>query len=712
MTEELTAGNETQALEPQPSAPRPSDDFRYLIATRVAIIAAIFTVLVLALMFANLVRARTADPADPTRIEQLRAEINREGATPERIQALRALDDRVRREYTRTRRFAVQGAFMLLGGLATLLLALHLAAAWAATGPEPNPEAIEEPVLASVASRRAVIAAGVLVGGLLITLAVLARHDAVAEYVIAAEQADRDAQTEAERLALVGPAGPPGSQGVMGPAGPAGMPGAPGAQGPMGGRGSVGPAGAAGPPGPAGPAGPAGPPGPQGPPGVAGTNGVPTATAVDAEYARNWPRFRGPGGLGHAPAGEYPSAWDGESGQSIAWKVRVPLPGNGSPIVWNDRVFLAAGDADTRQVCAYDVKTGKLLWARSVVSDLSADDEAPEVMEDTGYAAPTMATDGQRVFASFANGDVAAFDTAGNELWVRAMGPLENQYGHAASLVVYDKTLIVQLDQGEAEEELSALVALDVRDRKRVWETARPVANSWTTPIIIRVGATDQIITAANPWVIAYEAGTGKEIWRANVLGGDVAASPIYAGGMVVVGNDGSELVAIRPDGQGDVTETHVVWRAIGSLPDTASPVSDGTLVYVITSFGYMTAFRLQDGKVAWEHQVEGEGVFYASPVLVGDRVFLLGGDGVMHILAAGSEFREIATPSIGEPAFATPAFVDDSIFIRARQFLYRIGANGGAAANGGTANGGGRSNGGSGGARNGGTAAPGGFTF
>lgn len=710
MTQEMTAGNETQALEPQPGTWRPSDDLRYVIATRVAMIAAIFTALALALMIANLVRARSADPADTTRIEQLRAEINREGATPERIQTLRALDDRIRREYARTRRFAVQGAFMLLGGVAVLLLSLHLAAAYAARGPQPNPEAIEEPVLAGIASRRAVITVGVLVAGLLITLAVLSRHDAVAEYVIAAEKAERAAQAEAARQALIGPAGPPGPQGVMGPAGPPGAPGAPGAPGPPGARGPAGPAGPPGPPGPPGPAGPQGPPGPPGPPGVAGTNGVPTATAVDAEYARNWPRFRGPGGLGHAPAGEYPSAWNAESGQNIAWRAHLPLPGNSSPIVWNDRVFVTAADADTRQVLAYDAKTGKLLWARSVVSDLSADDEAPEVSEDTGYAAPTMATDGQSVFASFANGDVAAFDMAGNELWVRALGPIKNMYGHASSLVVYDKTLIVQLDQGEAEDGLSALVALDVRDRKRVWETPRPVGNSWTTPIIIRVGATDQIITAANPWVIAYEAGTGKEIWRAQVLGGEVAASPIYAGGMVIVGNDGAEMVAIRPEGQGDVTDTHVVWRASGSLPDTASPVSDGTYVYVITSFGYMTAFRLQDGQVAWERQLKGTGAFYPSPVLVGDRLYVQGGDGVMHILATGSEFREIATAGVGERVFATPAFVNGNIFIRTEKSLFRISANGAGAANGGgSANGGGRTNGGG---RGGAVEAPGGFTF
>jgi outer membrane protein assembly factor BamB len=145
-------------------------------------------------------------------------------------------------------------------------------------------------------------------------------------------------------------------------------------------------------------------------------------------------------------------------------------------------------------------------------------------------------------------------------------------------------------------------------------------------------------------------------------------------------------------------------------LPDTASPVSDGAYVYVITSFGYMTAFRLQDGQVAWERQLKGTGAFYPSPVLVGDRLYVQGGDGVMHILATGSEFREIATAGVGERVFATPAFVDGNIFIRTEKSLFRISANGAGAANGGgSANGGGRTNGGG---REGAVEAPGGFTF
>ena len=396
-------------------------------------------------------------------------------------------------------------------------------------------------------------------------------------------------------------------------------------------------------------------------------------TEAEEEFARNWPRFRGADGSGVAPAGDYPTSWDTQSGENIAWSSQVGLPGKSSPLVWNDRVFVTGATEDTRQVYAFNAKTGVMLWMRTVINELSAEDEPPYVMEDTGFAAPTMATDGERVFASFANGDIAAFDMDGKELWTRATGPLENVYGHATSLTVYEDTLIVLLDQGDAEDDLSRIMALNVADGTRVWETEREVPNSWSTPIVIEHRGVPQIVTAADPWVIAYNPEDGEELWRADVLFGDVGPSPIYAGGLVIACNDGTDLVAIRPDGEGDLTETHIAWRTPGTMPDTASPVSDGTHVYVVASFGLMSCFRLADGEMVWEESLP-DGMYYSSPTIVGDRIWLMNRDGEMHFFATGSVFEHLGTATLGEPADATPAFVDGSVFIRGEEKLYRIG--------------------------------------
>jgi outer membrane protein assembly factor BamB len=682
MSDETTGENsemKSERAEAQAAAPgrdRSTGDrhgWRYLLASRVAIVAAVFVAAVFALMMANLIRAHSADPAAPTKIEQLRAELNRQPGKPdvETLQTIRTLDQQLREQYFRTRRFAVQGAFLLLGGLAVLLLSLHYATAYASPGPEPNPDAVEEPILATAYARRSVLVMALVLGGLLVTLAVLARHDAVAEYVEAAEAADLAAEAERERQALIGPQGPPGPQGQAGPAGPPGQPGTPGPPGPAGARG---PAGPAGPQGPAGEAGPAGPPGPPGPPGPAGGGEtIVQVTEQEQEYQQNWPQFRGPNGSGVAPQGDYPTEWDVESGENVAWSSPVPLPGKSSPIVWDDRVFITGATEDTRQVCSYDASSGVMLWCRTVINELSAMDDPPDVEGDTGYAAPTMATDGERVFASFANGDIAAFDFEGEQLWTRATGPLESMYGHAASLTVYEDRLIVLLDQGEADDDLSRIVALDAEDGHRVWETERETPNSWTTPIVIEHAGEPQIITAADPWVIAYDPENGEEIWRADVLFGDVAPSPIYAGGLVLVCSDGTDLIAIRPDGEGDVTETHVAWRAPGTMPDTSSPVSDGTHVYVVASFGLMSAYRLTDGEQIWEQELP-EGMYYASPSIVGDRIWLMNRDGVMHFFATGSEFEHLGSVEMGEAVDATPAFMDGSVFIRGEENLYRIG--------------------------------------
>jgi outer membrane protein assembly factor BamB len=576
---------------------------------------------------------------------------------------IRLLDLQLRTTYYQTRRFAVQGLFMLLGGIVVFLIALHTAVTAARGAPAPHATAGSEAVIATALARRSVVVMGLLLGGVLVTLAVLSRHDTTAEYVRAAVEADKRAAHEALMAALKGDPGVPGIEGL------AGAPGAAGAAGRTGGRGATGSQGSQG------PRGPEGPPGPPGPPGTGGGSTGPTDVQYpDAdELAVNWPRFRGATGCGIVDDGEdYPEAWDGATGEGVLWNVEVSLPGESSPIVWGDRVFLTGADESTREVYCFDAISGKLLWTRPVASEFSAEDEPPEVMDDTGYAAPTMATDGKRVFAIFANGDLAAFDFEGEELWVRAMGRPENVYGHASSLTTWPGMVIVQLDQGsDPDEEMSALVAVDAATGKRVWETARPVPNSWPSPIIIDHEGRSQIITAADPWVISYDPDTGDELWRANCLHGDIGPSPIYGGGLVIVAQDGADLVAIRPDGSGDVTDSHIAWKVFGNLPDTVCPLTDARYVYVVTSWGMLTCFDLA-GNQKWEQDLEAS--FYGSPTLVGDLIYLVDQDGVTHIFKGGRSFRGVARAPLGEASNCSPAFAGGRIFIRGASHLFCIG--------------------------------------
>ena len=391
------------------------------------------------------------------------------------------------------------------------------------------------------------------------------------------------------------------------------------------------------------------------------------------EMLENWPRFRGPGGLGISAYTNIPSFWNGETGQKVLWKTRVPLPGENSPVVWEDRVFLSGATAEKREVYCFDADSGELLWKQAVAHIPGTPAEPPGVMEETGFAAPSMVTDGRRVYAIFASGDVVSYDFTGKQIWARNLGALENMYGHASSLTMYQDLLLVLLDQGAGDDGRSALMALEARSGRTVWQTPRSVANSWASPIVINTGEREQIITCASPWVIAYDPASGTELWRADCLYGDIAPSPIYAGGLVFAVQADAYLAAIRPDGQGDVTKTHIVWTAEEGLPDICSPLSNGELVFLLTSYGgILTCYDARDGSMVWEKELDSS--FQASPSLVGDRVYLMSQEGVMFIIAASREYQELGRAELGEDSSTCPAFLDGRIYIRGRNHLYCIG--------------------------------------
>ena len=391
------------------------------------------------------------------------------------------------------------------------------------------------------------------------------------------------------------------------------------------------------------------------------------------DASANWPRFRGPGGLGISAYTNILTSWHATTGEGILWKSKVPLPGHNSPIVWGNRVFLSAADQNKRNVYCFDAFSGRLLWQESVENLRPGESQPPDIMADTGYAAPTMVADGRRVCAIFPTGDIDCFDYDGKKIWAKNLGLPDNPYGYASSLAMYRNLVLVQYDQAMPEDEKSKLIALDVLSGEIAWQTNRPVAASWTTPIVINVKGRDQLITAGDPWLIAYDPAAGAEIWRANCLGADIAPSPIYAGGLVFAVEPHSHLVAVRPDGKGDVTETHIAWTFEENIPEICSPVSNGQLIFLLATNGTLTCLNVTDGKKLWEKDLETYS--QASPSLVGDRLYLLSETGSMFIVEAAADFRQIARCEVGEPCFASPAFADGRIYIRGTENLYCIAA-------------------------------------
>jgi outer membrane protein assembly factor BamB len=401
---------------------------------------------------------------------------------------------------------------------------------------------------------------------------------------------------------------------------------------------------------------------------------MPTTYPSAAELQRNWPRFRGQDGLGVCRFADIPDQWDGSGDQNILWKTKETLlPGENSPVLWGNRIFMTGADKKKREVYCFDTQTGSLVWRKGIRTPAGENLPPPQLLEDTGFAAPTAVTDGQRVFAIFANADIACLDFDGREVWAINVGPLNNTYGHGTSLVMWRNLLIVMLDQGEmADISKSRMIALDTATGRTVWQKPRPVPKSWATPIVIDTGKGEQLITCGAPWVIAYDPGSGEEIWRAKCMGGDVAPSPIYAGGLVIAVMEGQKLVAIRPDGKGDVTGTHIAWMADENLPDLACPVSDGNLVWIVSSPGVVTCYDANSGKKVYEEETDE--AYKSSPSLVGGLLYLTTEKGMTLIVKAGRKYELVSKCPLGEHVSASMVFQDGRIYLRGKRSLYCIG--------------------------------------
>jgi outer membrane protein assembly factor BamB len=390
-----------------------------------------------------------------------------------------------------------------------------------------------------------------------------------------------------------------------------------------------------------------------------------------AEFQANWPRFRGPDG-GGAVKGEWKLSFDGTPGGNVIWKSPIPAIGYNSAVVWSNRVFLSGGDIQKREVFCYDAGDGKLLWQHAVENVPGSPAKLPEISEATGYAASTMATDGRRAFVIFANGDLAAFNFDGSPAWTKHLGLPKNMYGHASSLAIWPGKLVVQLDQDEGAPGGSKLLAFACATGRPLWERTKPTHGSWASPIIVEAAGKTQIITVALPHVVSSSLADGTELWRAELMEGEITPSPIFAGGFVLAVNPSSKLHALRPDGAGDVTKSHIAWTAEENIPDVTSPVSNGELVFTVSSSGMLTCFDVKDGKKVWQKDLEME--VQSSPAIAGNRLFVLSTKGDAVLAEAGREFKELGRAKFEDTFHASPAFAGGRIFLRGATNLWCLG--------------------------------------
>jgi outer membrane protein assembly factor BamB len=384
------------------------------------------------------------------------------------------------------------------------------------------------------------------------------------------------------------------------------------------------------------------------------TEGFPEAFEV------NWPSLRGAGGIGVAHSADAPKSWDVETGEGVLWKAEIYVHGFNSPIIWGDRVFMTGADEEGQEVFCFDANNGEELWTKTVASTV----ELPEVAEDTGFAAPTMATDGVRVFAIFATGELAAFDFDGNPVWQKNLGVPENPYGMGSSLISDGQRLFVQYDHEDAQK----VMALNSETGDPVWETARSHI-SWSSPVLIDAVAGMQLVLNDEENVTAYDPVSGKQLWQVECLGGEVAPSPAFNGNDIVfVANEYAQASALKLNGG----TPEILWQYDEYLPEIASPVAAENLFFIATSAGDVVCLDAATGEVKWEQEFDDG--FSSSPILLGNRIYAIDLEGVVHVFEVLAEYKEIASIEMGEPVYATPAFANNRIYIRGDEYLYCIG--------------------------------------
>ncbi|MBN2699262.1 MAG: PQQ-binding-like beta-propeller repeat protein [Bacteroidales bacterium] len=382
------------------------------------------------------------------------------------------------------------------------------------------------------------------------------------------------------------------------------------------------------------------------------------------DFRKNHNAFRGLFGHGVDYHKDIPVDWDGSSGKNVLWKVAVPRSGYNSPVIWKDKIFLSGADMQSGEVYCYNRHTGQLMWRKTVDQIPGSPASPPRVTDDTGLSAPSMVTDGHRVYAIFATGDIIAFDLEGNRIWARNLGVPDNHYGHSSSLQVWNNRLVVQYDTGKG----GRMLVLNTLTGETLWDIKRDNKISWASPILIQVNNKFQIVTSADPYVAGHDLENGEALWKVEAMMGEVGPSPAYDGGVVYATNEYARLVAVKPGATG----TEYVWENDEYLSEASSPVAAGGLLYLATSYGVLVCYDGKTGEKYWEKEYDHG--FYSSPMVSDGKVYAIDLGGIMHILRADRTGTEIGSPALGEEAYATPAFADQRIYLRGKENLYCIG--------------------------------------
>ena len=413
---------------------------------------------------------------------------------------------------------------------------------------------------------------------------------------------------------------------------------------------------------------------------------------------RFWPQWRGPSGNGFAADNDPPVEW-GET-KNVKWKLAIPGKGSSSPIIWGDRLYIttavpteetvtpepaptSGGGRGMRvtkpsavlkfDVIAVDRQSGKILWQKTVRKELPHEGTHP-----TGtWASNSAVTDGQHVFAYFGSRGLYALDMDGNVAWERDFGDMTKKmaFGEGSSPALFGDKIVILWDH----EGPSFIVAVDKTTGKDIWKVDREEQTSWSTPHIVENGGIHQVITNATSRIRSYDLEDGRLIWEASGMTANALPTPVTLDGIAILmsGFRGNSLLAIRlKDAQGDISDSEaILWRLDRDTPYTPSPLLyEETLYFLKSNSNILSSFNAKTGEEYYGQQrLEGIGTVYSSPVGAAGRVYITDREGSTLVIRHGQQFEVLATNSLDDGFDASPAIVDDHIYLRGHQNLYCI---------------------------------------
>jgi outer membrane protein assembly factor BamB len=400
-----------------------------------------------------------------------------------------------------------------------------------------------------------------------------------------------------------------------------------------------------------------------------------------------WPQWRGPAGTGIVPNSNFPTEWSNE--KNVLFRFPLPGPAGSTPVVAGDRIFLttAAGD-DLHLLCIST--SGTEIWNRKVTTG-----NQTARVDEGNSASPSPITDGTHVWAMFGDGSLICFTIDGEEVWRRDLqkdyGAFDIQFGMTSTPVMHEGTIYLQLIHGpwNREPSLGILAALDAKSGEQKWQVERRTdaisenKHSYASPVIYDDGTHKYLISHGADYVTGHDLTTGAEVWRCGGLNPTgnyneylrFVASPAVGPGLIVAPTaKGGPVIAIRPGGTGDITESEfVAWKAEETTPDVPSPIVTKDYIYLCRENGVAVCLDAKTGATIYEERTNGHN-HRASPVLSGERWLITSRRGVITVLQAGPDFKVLATNDMKEPVASSPVIIGDRLYIRSFDALYAIG--------------------------------------